>query len=82
MIENDKPEIILCEARSEIAYIQELGRLLDRSNSVSYAAAFFLRQIGLILLPFFAKLIRNNTSQAYVCNFAVMLTRRGFLFCI
>ena len=46
MIENDKPEIILCEGRSEIAYIQELGRLLYRSNSVSYTAAFFPCLIG------------------------------------
>lgn len=46
MMSTNKPEVILCEGASELAYVKELGRLLYRADSIARSAPFIPRLIG------------------------------------
>lgn len=45
MMSTNKPEVILCEGASELAYVKELGRLLYRADSIARSAPFIPRLI-------------------------------------
>ena len=65
-----KPEIILCEGESELAYIQELNRLLVKNNT-SYGRAFIPKCIGsgyfnLVKKAYIAERKRNPKDTIFI----------------